>query len=152
MNLARLEIDVMTDEGFRSTPYQDHLGFWTIGYGTRHILDREVDERTGEIASTVARQILRSDLYKSILDATELFPRIREMNHFRQEVLANMAYNLGFRGLAGFRRMRAAGDLLSYDRMADEMVDSRWHSQVASRAIRLEMIMRSGQYRRRAST
>jgi lysozyme len=144
MNLGRLEIQVMADEGFRAVAYQDSLGYWTIGYGTRHILGQEVTEATPRIRSDVARSILRSDLYKAILDVEELFPNLRSFNHYRQEVLANMAYNLGFRGLRNFKRMRAALDLSYFTDAADEMIDSLWYRQVGSRAHRLEQIMRTG--------
>ena len=144
MDLHRLEIDLMRDEGFSSEPYRDSLGFWTIGYGSRNVMGEAVTSETKPLRSDQARILLRADLYRAILDAEELFPRIREMRHTRQEVLANMAYNLGHYKLSRFVKMRAAADLLDFQEMANQMVDSRWHFQVGGRAVRLEMIMRTG--------
>ena len=144
MNLHRLEIDVMRDEGFSSQPYRDSLGYWTIGYGSRYVMGEAVTGETKPLRSDQARILLRADLYRAILDAEELFPRIREMCHYRAECLANMAYNLGHYKLSRFVKMRAAADLLDFQKMADEMVNSKWHGQVGGRAVRLEMIMRTG--------
>jgi len=148
MNLARLEVDVMNDEGFRSEPYLCSARYWTIGYGSRWLFGEPVTEETAPVRSDTARIQLRADLYRAILDASELFPRIQVASHARQEVLANMAYQLGYKGLSKFRRMRDAFHLGDYQATADEMVDSRWHVQSGRRAWRLEMIMRSGAYRR----
>jgi len=144
VKLARLEHQVAQDEGFRSTSYQDTLGYWTIGYGSRWILGEPVTEHTDPITEGAARTLLRAGLWKATLDAQELFPRWAELNDVRQELLVNMSYSLGFRGLAGFRRLRAAAAELNFDGMTLEMINSRWYDQVGLRAQRLAAWMRSG--------
>lgn len=146
MRLVRLERRVSLDEGFRPEAYTDTLGYWTIGYGSRWILGEPVTQDTAPITESVARTLLRAGLWKAALDAQELFPRWSEFDHVRQEVLVNMAYNLGFRGLARFRKLRAAADELDTTSMAAEMVDSRWFDQVGGRAARLVLMMRSGRH------
>lgn len=150
MNLHRLEIQVMNDEGFRAEPYRDSLGFWTIGYGSRSLLGTPVDENTGRIRSDQGRIQLRADLYRAILDAEELFLHFRDLGDVRAEVLVNMAYNLGRRRLAGFVKLRAAVDRGDFQAAGDEMVASRWFNQVGSRALRLTMAMRTGRWARRS--
>jgi len=144
MKLARLEHQVAQDEGFSSRPYRDSLDYWTIGYGSRWILGVPVSEHTEPITEATARTLLRAGLWKATLDAQELFPTYADLNDARQEVLVNMSYNLGFKGLAGFRRLRAAAAELNFDGMALEMINSRWYDQVGMRSQRLTAWMRSG--------
>lgn len=144
MKLARLERQVALDEGFSSAPYQDPLGYWTIGYGSRFILGVEVTAESNQISEAAARTLLRAGLWKAALDAQELFPNFAKMNDLRQEVLVNMSYNLGFNGLAGFRRLRDRAAELDYAGVADEMVASRWFDQVGERSRRLAAYMRTG--------
>jgi len=146
MNLKRLETRVMQDEGFSARPYLDTEGVPTIGYGSTRLLGRPVQMADPTITADVARQQLRADLWGAILDAEDLFPRLHEMNHVRQEVLANMAYNLGRSRLSGFTKLRAAADLLDFQAMARELVSSKWFGQVGGRAQRLVAAMRTGDW------
>ncbi len=144
MNYSRLEADVMADEGFRSEAYQDVVGVWTIGYGTTRIFGVPVTEQTSDILQRIARDILRADLYQALIDAQAVVANFATHNPVRQEVLVNMAYNLGRSGLAGFRKMIVALADEYYETAADEMLDSKWAGQVKTRAIRLHNRMREG--------
>ncbi len=150
MNHQRLEIRLMEDEGFRAEVYRDSLGFYTIGYGSRTLFGRPVDELTPRITATQGRIQLRADIYRAILDAEEMFPNLDRFGDVRAEVLVNMLYNLGYRKLWAFRRMRAALERLDFQAAGDEMVASRWYDQVGNRSLRLTMAMRSGHWARRS--
>ena len=144
MNFKSLEIAVMKDEGFRATPYLDSVGVPTIGYGTTVIMGKKVTMDDPAINPKDARHLLRADLYGAGIDAQDLFKHFDKMNDVRQEVLVNMAYNLGRRGLGGFKKMLAAAKVLDYSVMAEEMTDSKWYEQVGKRAVRLVNEMRFG--------
>jgi lysozyme len=144
MNFARLESRICLDEGYRATPYIDTVGVATIGYGTTRILDVPVTLNDPAITESVARQILRQDLYAACLDAQSLFRRFDDLDHVRQEVLANMAYNLGKTRLAGFTKLLAAAESLDYAEMAAQMKDSQWFAQVGQRGLRLYYAMLNG--------
>ena len=144
MNFNRLETRVMNDEGFRARPYLDSVGVATIGYGSTRVLGEPVSMDWLTIEADVARQLLRGDLYQALVDAQAVFSRFDDLNDVRQEVIVNMTYNLGRRGLAGFKRMIKKSDDLDYVGMAFEMQDSKWFDQVGSRSIRLVLEMRSG--------
>lgn len=145
MNLKRLEARVMKDEGFRAKAYQDTVGVWTIGYGSTRLIGKAVHPGD-EITPGDAKRLLRSDLFASILAAELIFDRFHEMSPVRQEILANMAYNLGLKGLSRFKKMIEAADELDYKEMAREMVDSKWYRQVGSRSQRLVAAMRTGDW------
>ena len=69
-----------------------------------------------------------------------------DLNDARQEVLANMCFNLGLAGLRKFQRMIAALERQDWLDASREMLDSKWATQVGDRAIRLSNAMRVGQW------
>jgi len=146
MNYSRLESRVCLDEGFRAAPYLDTVNVATIGYGTTRILGKPVTLNDPAMTEPQARQILRQDLFSACIDAQSLFTRFDELNSVRQEILANMAYNLGKTGLSRFTKMLAAAETLDYAEMADQMRDSKWFDQVGQRGLRLYFAMVSGEW------
>lgn len=134
----------MADEGFRSEPYLDTEDVPTIGYGTTALLDVPVNLDMPPISQTAARQVLRGDLYQALIDAQAIFAWFDRMDDLRQEVLVNMAYNLGRHRLSNFRKMIRAAKRLDYQTMSDEMQDSKWYGQVGQRSKRLVEQMRTG--------
>jgi len=146
MNFQRLETRIMNDEGFQARPYLDTAGIATIGYGSTSMLGHYVTMDQAAIAAPVARQLLRSDLYGACVDAQMLVGRFDELDHVRQEVLVNLAYNLGKGRLSAFKYLLAALDTLDFDEAAAQMMDSKWYGQVGGRGARLVAAMRTGQW------
>ena len=149
MNLKRLEDRAMKDEGFRAKAYLDKRAnppTWTVGYGSTQWLGRAV-QPGDSILAVDAKRLLRADLYGAILGAESLFARMHEMNSVRQEVLVNMAYQMGRHRLGGFRKMIAASEELHYREMAEQMIDSMWYrEQSGHRGQRLVAAMKSGEW------
>ena len=126
------------DEGLSLSVYLDTVGVPTIGYGTTWIAGEKVTMDTPDITPAVASSLLMSDVYAACMDAQELFASCwNKLSYDRQEVLVNMAYNLGKAGLGKFVKMRAAIEAGEFNRAALEMTDSKWYRQVGSRAKRL---------------
>ena len=147
MKFQRLESRICLDEGFRAEPYLDTVGVATIGYGSiRYPGNVTVTLNDNSITEPVARELMRAELYLSCIIAQTLFSRFNDMNHVRQEVLANMAYNLGEPRLSGFERMISAGETLNYYQMAQEMKNSKWYKQVGQRSVRLYYAMLNGEW------
>ena len=69
-------------------------------------------------------------------------PIVLTLTQSRQEVLFNMAYQLGVNGLLKFKNMWSAIEARDYNKAADEMLDSRWYTQTPNRAKKLSDIMR----------
>lgn len=138
MNLSRLKSHLERDEGKRAKPYRDTAGKLTAGIG-RNLDDVQLSDDEIELmfANDVDRAITRA--MNTVGSAA--FGRL---NDARQEVLVNMAFNLGARGLSRFVKFIAALEAGDYERAADEMVDSKWYNQVGDRGVRLEAQMRSG--------
>lgn len=141
---------VMRDEGFRAAPYLDGNAKWTIGFGTRiNVIDH--DE---------AMFLLEHRLHKAALACRQRFPWFAALDGLRQGVIAQMAYQMGVDGIAGFREMgRAIAAAVTaptaelratfFAAAAAEMLDSKWarHDSPA-RAQRRATEMRTGKLAR----
>lgn len=145
MNFQRLETAIMRDEGLRLAPYQCSRGVWTIGYGATTMLGRKVMRHTRPISTREAEIMLGSDIFKALKDAQAVVPSFDQHNDIRQEILVNMAFNLGRTGLGRFTKMLSALSVMDYVTAADEMRDSRWYRQVGARADRLAHQMLTGE-------
>lgn len=123
-------------EGFRSKPYQDTVGVWTVGYG--HNLNEPITEKD-------ARAILRSDAEKAKDACIHEFPWFMELSAPRQRAVMNMAFNLGITRLRGFKMFILAMGLGDYDTAANHMLDSLWAKQVKGRALELANMIRGSE-------
>jgi len=130
----RLIESVKKHEGFRREVYLDHRGNPTIGYGTR-VNEIEIDETTGE--EWLLRELLeKMGRLQSVTGFDELSP-------IRQDVILEMAYQMGVGGVLKFKRMWLAIRSGRFHEAADEMLDSRWHrEQSPERAWLLSQRMR----------
>ena len=118
-------------EGFKGDSYLDSLNIPTIGFGTKLPLSEEE-----------AELLLRSRLNKKINELLNEKPIIFRLPQLKQEVLFEMAYQLGTGGLLKFKKMWSALELFDYETAADEMLDSRWFEQTPNRAKKLSDIIR----------
>ena len=130
---------LIRDEGLRLKMYQDSRGIWTIGIG--HNLEAKA------ISEPAARQILADDIQDAWQELYQALPWVTSLNEARQGVLLNMAFNLGVAGLLAFRLMLQAAKIGAWNTAADEMMRSKWAEQVGARASRLELQMRTGQWK-----
>lgn len=122
----------------RFLPYVDTVGKTTIGYGW-NLTDNGIPQY-------VADWLLDFALNEASMEMTRRFPWLSDMQGTRYAVLINMAVNMGVPKLAGFRKMFAALKVQDYDTAADEMLNSKWRTQVGARALRLARQMRSGEW------
>ena len=125
----------------KHVPYQDHLGYWTIGYG------RLIDPKLGGgISEGEAMFNLRNDLSNVYGELTHAYPWIEDLDAARRDVLINMCFNMGLTRLSKFVKMLAAIRAGAYEEAASELLDSRYASQVGARANELAEQMVSGEY------
>jgi lysozyme len=119
-------------EGFVSEPYNDSLGFPTLGYGTKLPLSKKE-----------AELILKHRLNEKIESIIEKKPFILTLPQDKQFVLFEMAYQLGVGGILKFKRMWKALEDRNYKEASVEMLDSRWAKQTPNRAKELSERMRA---------
>ena len=132
--IARPQLAI--DEGNKSKPYRDSLGFLTAGIGRN--LDA-VPFSPDEIAL-----MFENDLNRAEKSARALVPGFDRLTLARQAVVVNMAFNLGQTKLAKFVRMLAAINSQRWADAAKEMRASDWFTQVGDRAVRLAKAMEQG--------
>lgn len=114
------------DEGFRGDPYEDHLGKPTIGYGTLLPL-----------TEAEAALLLNHRLQEKLDELTAAAPWVEGLPQPVQDVLANMAYQLGVGGLMKFRNFLNALQMGNYASAKPHGLDSLWARQTPNRANRL---------------
>ena len=136
--LTRLERTLMRHEGVRLKPYKDSVGKLTIGVG-RNLTDRGISEDE-------ALHLFRNDIALHAAELYREFPWVVELDALRQEVLVNMAFNMGIPTLSQFRRTMGSIKEGNYELAASQMLESRWASQVGRRAVELSEMMRTGRY------
>jgi len=131
-----LSEDLERDEGLRLKPYADTVGKLTIGVG------RNLDD-VG-ISEVEARMMLQEDIRRATRGLDSRLPWWRSLCDERQDVLVNMAFNLGLSRLLGFKGTLAKMQAKDWAGAAAEMLDSAWAKQVGGRARRLSEQMRRG--------
>ena len=128
-------------QGGKHVPYQDHLGYWTLGYG--RLIDSKL---SGGISEGEAMFMLRNDISNVYGELTHAYPWIDDLDAARRDVLINMCFNMGLTRLAKFKKTLAAVRAGEYEVAASEMLDSLWADQVGKRANELAEQMVRGEY------
>lgn len=128
---------IIADEGREERYYKDSLGNLTIGVG--HLVEegkKEPDEvidfwfeKDYEWAKVCADGLF---VDHSVVPAPWL-----------EAIIINMTFNMGPGRVKKFRKMWEAIRDEDWDAAADEMLDSRWATQVGPRATRLAKNMRT---------
>jgi len=121
--LNRIKAQLVRHEGLRLKPYRCTAGKLTIGIG-RNLDDRGISQK--EAYAMLERDIM--DFEQQLLD--EIPETYSGIDEVRQSVILNMCFNLGMKGLLGFKNTLAfigAGD---WERAANNMLASKWAKQV----------------------
>jgi len=144
MNLDKLREELAEDEGCRYEIYLDHLGLPTFGIG--HLVTKNDPEYGKDVGTVIEQSRVQSafnlDIAVTIEDCNRLYSDFNDLPEEVQLIVANMMFNLGYPRLSKFKGMKAGVDTRNWSVAADEMVDSRWYTQVPNRARRLVDRMR----------
>ncbi len=125
---------IKESEGFIGNEYKDSLEIPTIGFGTK----LPISKAEGEL-------LLSFRLNKMISDLLEEKPIIFRFPQERQEVLFEMCYQMGVKGLLNFKMMWLALENFDYIVAAEEILDSRLARQTPKRAKKYADIMRGNE-------
>jgi lysozyme len=119
MNLGQKGLDLIKEyEGFRSAPYRDPVGVWTIGYGST----KGVGPNTPRMTEQQASDRLRREVDQTYGAAVNKIPGLNQ-NQF--DAITSFVYNVGTGGIGdtGVGRAlrakdwnRAANELLKWDK------------------------------------
>ena len=90
--------------------------------------------------------LMATNIAGTVRDLDRNLPWWRQMNDARQNVLANMCFNMGINKLLTFKNTLAMMQAGRFDAAAAGMLDSLWAGQVHDRAKRLAARMRTGEF------
>lgn len=114
---------IRENEGFEGMPYKDHLGYDTIGIGTKLPI-------TEEEAMMLAR--IRLEAKES-----NLITRWGAYNRMPEDIqymCLEMCYQLGVSGFLKFKKMVQALEKNDWNTAYNEGLDSKWATQTPNRA------------------
>jgi len=146
-------------EGLVLQVYKDSLGIDTIGIG-RNLEDRGISPIEFEdmnipniehiyeygITEPDAMLLANNDIEIVEKELCDAHPCVKDLDEVRQLVLMDMAFNMGVPRLKKFVKMWNAIHEERFDLAAEEMLDSRWASQVGMRSIKLSKAMKEGTF------
>jgi lysozyme len=128
-------------EGRRYRTYYDSLGNPTIGVGHLLPLNINMTWSDAQIDAQLEQDIAHAeDMLRRYVPGFEALDPVRRM------VLTDMCFNMGYGKLTAFKRFMIALRCRQYGSAADEMLKSKWATQVGARATRLATMMRTGEY------
>ena len=140
---------IAKEEGFRPAAYHCSEGYPTIGYG------QKIGERYQPLSvfqftlpEPVAKQWLTENIIATLNrfdDHPQLASAFVRCSQNRQIILISMAYQLGVRGLANFKKMLGALIQGDYKGAEFQALDSKWAEQTPNRAKRHAHTLRTGE-------
>jgi lysozyme len=96
------------DEEFRAKPYKDILGYETIGYGTKLPLtehEKTLVLNENNLRESEACMLFIYRLEKAMRELNNKGSIIKTLSERRKEVICNMLYQLGVKGILNFKKM-----------------------------------------------
>lgn len=127
------------EEGFIPHAYQDHLGYWTIGYG------KLIDKRKGGgITERQALMLLRDEIEEKRRELDTQLGWWRTLDETRQTVILAMVFQMGIAGVLGFKNTLAALKAGDYAKAAKGIRGSKWAQQTPGRAERMAKAIETG--------
>ena len=150
MDIEKCKAEIKRHEGEVLEIYEDSLGFKTLGIG--HLCKPEDPEYKWEVGTKVSQEVVdmyyEDDFNKHLAEAVHIFGTEEAFYNLPeniQHVLVNMCFNLGGTRLSKFKNMLGACRAHDWDKMAAEMENSRWYSQVGRRSVELqESVLNTG--------
>ena len=124
--------ELKREEGFSEVVYKDHLGFDTIGYGTKMPLSK-----------AECNFLLRSRLSVFITEVDNKLGYL-DIRQEAKDILYLMAYQMGLAGVMKFKKMIKALEIQDYYKASLEGRDSKWYKQTPERAERLMSALGKG--------
>jgi lysozyme len=126
-----LKTRLLEEEGYREKPYTDTTGNVTVGIGFNV---------TDGMSPRVARACMIAELEDAMADLDRNAPWWRTMPLSQRMALLDMAYNLGWPALSGFKNMLASARDGDYADAAQHAMASKWAAQVGQRSYVIQQL------------
>ena len=138
------------EEGFRAKPYYCSAGYPTVGGGIR-IGPKGAPLSLYEFTvSKALSAVWMTEKVKETLDDMDKYENIRAAmavcNEPRQAILISMAYQMGAKGLSGFKNTLKAIASQNWHAAQSGMLASKWQRDTPNRAQRHAIQMLTGNW------
>ena len=127
-----LQDRIMRHEGFCAIPKLDVAPMYVIGFG-HDITEMQRDNYSNGISISDATALLDKDIAASTLEVSTEIPWSVHLDEIKQEVLIEMAFQIGIHGLLGFHNMLLCAKNGDDSGVVANMLNSEWHKQTPSR-------------------
>lgn len=146
IDLARLKAEIKAEEGVVFEVYLDHKGNPTLGIG--HLILESDPEYGKPVGTKVSKQrvydLFSNDVANAIGDAQKLVDEFESLPLIAKHVLVQMAFQMGYSSVKGFKQTRRYFNSRQWRLAADEMLDSDWYREdTPARALRLSNKIKS---------
>jgi len=129
-NIAALKRMIKKHEGKRLEVYNDTVGKPTIGYG--HLIKPGEDFSNG-ITDEEADKLFNKD-FAYHAEKAKLVAGYNKASIKQKHALIDLTFNMGPGWDKGFPEFSKAANAGNWEKAADELVDSKWYTQVGDRA------------------
>ncbi len=119
MNFEKIKKSINDFEGFSSKVYNCPAGKKTIGFG-RNLEDKGISKKE-------AYFLLENDLLDIKLELEDKLHFFHKLDDVRQNVLIEMAYNMGVPRLLQFKKTLYYIENYDFQNASIEMLKSKWH-------------------------
>ena len=119
MEIVSLKDSVRKSEYLSLKVYLCPKGVETIGYG-RNLKSNGISKNEAEL-------LLENDLFNIKLKLEDKISYFHKIDDIRQNVLIEMAYNMGVSNLLEFKNTLSYIKKGEYDKASKEMLNSAWH-------------------------
>ena len=141
MNRESLLCLLRAHEGLKLDAYLCPAGRLTIGYGHT---GPDVTEGM-KITNEQAEEFLSLDAASAVSQCRVAFLWFGALDDLRQNVIASLVFNMGLSRLREFKKMLAAIEARRFDTAANELMMSKYASQVGRRASELAEMLKIGE-------
>ena len=138
--MSKLIEQLKIHEGVREKVYLCSAGYETIGVG------RNISESGLGLSSDEIDYLLSNDIKRCQQELEFNFDWFKELDDVRRDAIINLCFNIGVTSLKKFSKAIAAMNVHDYETAAMEFLDSRWASQVGTRALDVTDMIRTGDY------
>ena len=131
MSFKKLKDRIKKNEGYSDKPYQDQLGFYTIGYG-HLITKKETKYYVKKFKKNHFKKLFELDFKKAHNQYKKNFFK-KKHTASEKELLIEMSFQLGAKGVSKFKKMLYFLNKKQKFMVSLEMLDSSWYLQTPER-------------------
>lgn len=141
-------------EGCKLNPYYCSAGYLTVGIGRNletNPLSKEEKRVCGDYMKGISRNaayfLLKNDIDRAEAECRNNIPFWNELDNERQYALLDMCFQMGIKGLKGFKKMLSAMGVGYWKTASDECLDSDYaRNDSPLRAKRIAKTIETGKF------